>query len=76
MRTGYAIRDGQRDAWLQTRVRVEGTEHPVTVYVQDEEDAMQFHRLKDAKAMLKVVRKDHRRPERVRILDPRWRVIV
>ena len=68
--------DRHRHAWLQTRVRVEGAEHPVTVYVQEEEDAMQFRKLNDAKAMLKVIRKEHRRPERVNILDPRLRVIV
>jgi hypothetical protein len=48
----------------------------VTIWAEEDEQAMLFRKLKDAKAMLKVIRKDHRRPEQVRILDPRWRVIV
>ena len=76
MRTGYAIRDKHRHGWLKTRARVEGVNCPVTVWVADEEDALSFNRLADAKEMLKVVRKDHRRPDKVHILDPRWRVIV
>ena len=76
MRTGYAIRDNHQRGWLLTRTRVEGVNCPVTVWGEEEEQAMQFRRLKDAKAMLKVIRRDHRRPDRVRILDPRWRVIA
>ena len=55
---------------------MEGLDCPITVWGEDEEQAMQFRNLKDAKAMLKVIRKDHRRPERVNILNPRWRVVV
>lgn len=76
MRIGYAIRDNHRHGWLKTRVRVKDVSCPVTVWVEKEEDAMIFRHLKDAKAMLKVVRRDHRRPDRVHIMDPRWRVIV
>ena len=76
MRKGYAIRDFHQRGWLQTRSKVEGINCPVTIWAEEEDQAMQFSKLKDARAMLKAVRKDHRRPERVRILDPRWRVIV
>lgn len=76
MRTGYAIRDRRGHAWLKTRQRVEGVDVPVTVWVENEEDAMIFRNLKDARTMLKVVRRDHRRPDKVHIMDPRWRVIV
>ena len=74
MRIGYAIMDGH--GWLQTRTRVDGVSCPVTVYVEEEEHAMIFRRLKDAKSMLKAVRKDHRRPDRVHIISARGRVIV
>ena len=76
MRTGYAIRDTHQRGWLVTRTRVDGVSCPVTVWGEDEEQVMQFNRLKDARAMLKVIRKDHRRPDRVNILDPRWKVIA
>ena len=76
MRTGYAIRDRHEHGWLQTRKRMEGVSCPVTLWVKSEENAMVFHRLKDARAMLKVIRKDHRRPDQVNILDPKWRVVV
>ena len=76
MRKGYAIRDRHQHGWLQTRTKVDGFNCPVTVWAEDEEQAMTFRKLKDARAMLKVIRKDHRKPERVHIIDPRWRVIV
>ena len=76
MRTGYAIRDSKDKAWLNTRTRVEGVNCPVTVWVEDDADAMQFRRLKDAKTMLRVIRREHRRPDKVHILDPKWRVIA
>lgn len=76
MRTGYAIRDKHQHGWLRTRTRVDGVSCPVTVWTESDEDALQFRRLKDAKAMLKVVRRDHRRPDKVHIMDPKWRVIV
>jgi len=76
MRKGYAIRDFHQRGWLQTRSKVEGFNCPVTIWAEEEDQAMQFSKLDEARAMLKAVRKDHRRPERVRILDPRWRVIV
>ena len=76
MRTGYAIRDRHQHGWLQTRVQVEGFDCPVTVWADEEKYAMEFRRLKDAKAMLKVIRRDHRQPERVNIIDPRGRVIA
>ena len=75
MRAGYAIRDRRGHAWLKTRQRVEGVEVPVTVWVQDEEDAMVFRRLPDAKRMLKVVRSTSRHPERIHILDPHWKEV-
>lgn len=49
---------------------------PVTVWVQDEEEAMEFRRMKDARRMLKIVRDQHRRPDKVQIIDPRWKVIA
>lgn len=76
MRTGYAILDRYQYGWLQTRTRMENVDCPVTVWTLDEEDALVFRRLKDARAMLKVVRRHHRDPERVRIVDPRLRVVV
>ena len=76
MRTGYAIKDTHQHGWLQTRTRVEKVDCPVTVWTVEEENAMVFRNLKDAKAMLKVIRKHHRRPDRVHILDPRWKVIA
>lgn len=76
MRTGYAIRDRHEHGWLLNRTKLEGVSVPVTVWAENEEDAMVFHRLKDARTMLRVIRKDVRRPERVNILDPRWRVVV
>lgn len=76
MRKGYAIRDFHQRGWLQTRSKVEGFNCPVTIWAEEEDLAMQFSKLDEARAMLKAVRKDHQRPERVRILDPRWRVIV
>ena len=76
MRIGYAIRDTYERGWLHTRTRVEGCDCPVTVWVEEEEQALTFHNLKDARAMLRVIRKHHRRPERVIIMDPKWRVIA
>lgn len=76
MRIGYAIRDRYKHGWLKTRVRVKDVSCPVTVWVNDENQALTFRHLKDARAMLKVIRRDHRRPETVHIMDPRWRVIV
>lgn len=76
MRTGYAIRDKHQHGWLQTRTKVKDVSCPVTVWAEDEDNAMQFKRLKDARAMLRVVRRDSRRPDKVHIMDPRWRVIV
>ena len=76
MRTGDAIRDRHERSWLQSRIRVDGVSCPVTVWAESEENALEFHRLKDARAMLKVIRMEHRRPDRVNILDPRWRVVV
>ena len=75
MRTGYAIRDRRGHAWLKTRQRVEGVEVPVTVWVPDEEDAMLFNNLKDARHMLKVVRATSRHPGTIHILDPHWKEV-
>jgi len=74
MRTGYAIMDSL--GWLQTRTRVDGVSCPVSIYGVEEEHAMIFPRLKDAKTMLKVVRKDHRWPDQVHIISARGRLIV
>ncbi len=76
MRHGYAIRDTHQKGWLHTRTQVEGCECPVTVWVEDEDQALQFNRLKEARAMLRIVRRFHRRPERVVILNPKWKVIA
>ena len=75
MRTGYAIRDRHGHAWLKNRQRVAGVDCPVTVWVQDDEDALIFRRLKDAKRMLKVVRADSRRPDKIIILNPNWKAV-
>ena len=76
MREGYAIKDSRPHGWLVTRTMVAGCSCPVTIWAEDEEQAMIFRRLKDAKSMLRTIRQEHRRPERVHIVDPRWRVIV
>ena len=76
MRTGYAIVDKHQHGWLQTRFLVEGLDCPITVWADEEEYAMEFRQLKDAKAMRKVIRRDHRQPDRVHIVDPRGRVIA
>ena len=76
MRTGYAIRDRHSHSWLKTRTRVKGVPTPVTVWAQDEGEALIFRRLKDAGQMLKAVRKDSRRPEKVLILNPGWKAVT
>lgn len=77
MRAGYAIRScGKNGGWLNARRRVDGVPCPVTIYVINDEDAMVFRSLKDARNMLKALRKESRTPERLHILDARWRVIV
>lgn len=76
MRRGYAIRDRAGRQWLKTRTRVEGVAVPVTVWVQDEAEAMIFRRLKDARQMLKVVREHHRQPSAVQVLSPGWKVVA
>lgn len=73
VRAGYAIRHKKNRAWLATRVRIYGGTS--TVWVQDEEDALIFRKLGEAKRMLKVVRQDSRTPEAIVILDPRWREV-
>lgn len=75
MRLGYAIRDRRNHQWLKTRTRLEGVPCPVTMWVQDEEEAMVFRRLKDARRMLCAVRKESRHPEKLLILNPRWKVV-
>lgn len=73
MRVGYAIRHRKNRAWLATRTRDDGG--TLTVWVQDEEKALIFKRLPDAKRMLKLVRQDSRTPGAIQILDPRWREV-
>ena len=73
MRTGYAIRHRKNRAWLATRVKDDGG--TLTLWVQDEEQALIFKRLPEAKRMLKVVRADSRTPEAIQIMDPRWREV-
>jgi hypothetical protein len=75
MRTGYAIRHRQNRAWLATRTLEDGKGGSLTVWVQDEEQAMIFRKLGEAKQMLKVIRQDSRTPEAIMILDPRWREV-
>lgn len=75
MRTGYAIRDRHGHAWLKTRERVEGVSCPVTVWVQDEAEAMLFRRLPDARRMLRLVRETSRRPDKIHILNPAWKEV-
>ena len=76
MRTGYAIRMryNAHNGWLQTRTRVDGVSVPVTIW-GDEEGAMEFRHLKDAKAMLKAIRQDLRRPDKVNIIDMSGRIV-
>lgn len=74
MRTGYAIRHRKNRAWLATRTKDDGG--TLTVWVQDEADAMIFRKLGDAKRMLTVVRAESRTPGAIQILDPRWREVV
>lgn len=73
MRTGYAIRHRKNRVWLAMRVKADGG--TLTGWVRDEEGAMIFRKLTDAKRMLKVVRADSRTPEAIQILDPRWREV-
>jgi hypothetical protein len=73
MRTGYAIRHRRNRAWLATRVRDDGG--TLTVWVKDEEQAMIFKKLPEAKRMLKVVRADSRMPGEITILNPCWREV-
>ncbi|MBQ3424417.1 MAG: hypothetical protein IJH38_04375 [Clostridia bacterium] len=75
MRTGYAIRDTKGHAWLKTRERVEGVDVPVTVWVQDEDEALIFHRLPDAKRMARVVRASSRHPDKIHVLTPAWKAV-
>ena len=75
MRTGYAIRDKRRHAWLATRTREDAGGKTLTVWVQSDEDAMIFKKLPDAKRMLKAVRADSRTPGAIRIFDPKWREV-
>ena len=75
MRTGYAIRDKRKRAWLATRTLEDGMGGSLTVWVQNDEDAMIFRKLPDAKRMLKAVRADSRWPETIKIIDPRWREV-
>lgn len=75
MRTGYAIRDKRKRAWLATRTLKDDMGGSLTVWVQSEEDAMIFRKLPEAKRMLKAVRGDSRWPETIHILDPRWREV-
>lgn len=77
MRTGYAIRMRYNadNGWLHTRTRVDGVSVPVTIW-GDEDGAMIFRKLKDAKAMLKAIRLDLRRPDKVNIIDMSGRVVV
>ena len=75
MRTGYAIRDRKKHAWLATRTLEDSLGGILTVWVQSDEDAMIFRKLPDAKRMLKAVRGDSRWPEEIKILDPRWREV-
>lgn len=74
MRRGYAIRNRPARMWLQTRVRNDkGT---LTRWTVEEDEAMVFRRLDDAKRMLRLLQSEVKRPERLQVLDPRWRVIV
>lgn len=73
MRTGYAIRDRHGHAWLKTRHRVEGVGVPVTVWVQDEAEALIFKKLPEARRMLALVRRDSRHPDKIHILTPSWK---
>lgn len=75
MRTGYAIRHRANRAWLATRTLADDLGGSLTVWVQNEEDAMIFKKLPDAKRMLKLVRADSRMPGAIQILDPRWREV-
>ena len=75
MRTGYAIRDRRRRAWLATRTLADDEGGSLTEWVHSEEDAMTFRKLPDAKRMLKAVRGDSRVPGAIVILDPRWREV-
>lgn len=76
MRTGYAIRDKRKRAWLATRTLEDGMGGCLTVWVQSDEDAMIFRKLPDAKRMLKLLRSESRTPGAIIIIDPRWREVV
>lgn len=74
MRRGYAIRNRPGRVWLKTRVKDdEGT---LTLWTSEEDEAMQFRKAGEAKRMLKLLRSEIKRPERLVLLDPKWRVIL
>lgn len=60
--------------WLKTRVRDdEGT---LTLWTAEEDEAMMFRKASEARRMLRLLQGEVKRPERLQVLDPRWRVIV
>lgn len=75
MRTGYAIRDRHHHGWFCTRHLPEKGGKPVTIYVQNDEEAMQWKRLKDAKRMLRLLQSESRNPHSICILNPNWKVV-
>lgn len=76
MRTGYVIKDRSRRGWFCTRHRPDPEGNPVTVYVKNPDDAMQWRSLKEARKMLKLLRSESRNPGAIQIIDPRWRVVT
>lgn len=74
MRKGYVIKDRNKRGWFCTRHRPEAGE-PVTVYVKNPDDAMQWNRLADARKMLKLLRSESTHPNAILIIDPKWRIV-
>lgn len=76
MRTGYAIKDKSEHSWLKSREYVPGVQCPVSVWVQEEDEALTFRDLKLAKRLLKLVRQSQRHPERIVVLNPNGKVVA
>lgn len=81
MRTGYIIKDRSRRGrgWFARRLRQEdqhGKAAPVNVYAPTPEDAWQWHRLKDARRFLALLRRESKHPSAIVIIDPKWRIMT
>lgn len=75
MRTGLAIRDIRDHCWLKSRSLVWGEPAPVSVWVQDEDAALTTRDKTLARRLRDAVRRESRHPDKIIILDPRWKEV-